>query len=82
MENSNNLYLTTVDNPYSYSKQYDEWLAFDESKGYFTNSLVARMADNYTISEHYNFDRLEEYINRVYYDIVSMFPELYTIKNA
>lgn len=80
MENSKELYLTTVDNPYSYSKQYDEWLAYDESMGYFTNSLVARMADNYTISEHYNIDRINEYILKVYADIATMFPDLYTIK--
>lgn len=36
--------LSTKDNPYSPFTQWDEWLAFDEQKGYNTNSLLARIA--------------------------------------
>jgi len=35
--------LTTVDNPFNPFTEYDEWLSFDESHGYFTNSLLARI---------------------------------------
>jgi hypothetical protein len=35
--------LTTVDNPYSPFTQFDEWLQFDESSGYFTTQYLARL---------------------------------------
>lgn len=79
--NIKDAYLTTKDNPYSYSKQFDEWLAFDESKGYFTNQLVARIADNYIISELYSIERVSEYIERVYFIIIDMFPDLYELRS-
>lgn len=34
--------LTTVDNPYNPFSQYDEWLAWDQQAGYYTNGLLAR----------------------------------------
>lgn len=36
--------LTTVDNPYNPFTQYDEWLAWDEQSGYFSNALLSRIA--------------------------------------
>ncbi len=36
--------LTTVDNPFNPETQYDDWLSFDEEKGYFSNALLARIA--------------------------------------
>lgn len=35
--------LTTVDNPYSPFTQFDEWLRFDESSGYYTAQYLARL---------------------------------------
>ena len=35
--------LTTVDNPYNPFTQFREWLVWDESKGYHTSSLLARV---------------------------------------
>ena len=35
--------LTTVDNPYNPFTQYDDWFAWDESAGYHTCSLLARV---------------------------------------
>lgn len=35
--------LTTVDNPYSPFTQFDEWLQFDESSGYYTAQYLARL---------------------------------------
>ena len=36
--------LTTVDNPYDPFTEYREWSAFDESRGYYTPQLLARVA--------------------------------------
>lgn len=35
--------LTTVDNPFDPFTQYEEWWVWDESKGYHTNSFLARI---------------------------------------
>lgn len=35
--------LTTIDNPFNPFTEYDEWLAYDESKGYYSNGLLARI---------------------------------------
>jgi hypothetical protein len=40
--------LTTVDNPYSPFTEFDEWLRFDESSGYYTIQYLARL----TLSSH------------------------------
>jgi len=36
--------LTTVDNPYDPWTQWDEWFAWDQSAGYHTPGLLARIA--------------------------------------
>jgi hypothetical protein len=35
--------LTTVDNPFNPFTQYDEWYAFDNSHGYHSTQLLARI---------------------------------------
>ena len=36
--------LTTVDNPFSPVTEWDRWLAWDEQKGYYSPSYLARVA--------------------------------------
>jgi hypothetical protein len=38
------VYLTTTDNPYDPSVQWDEWKAFDEGMGYYSSQYLARVA--------------------------------------
>ena len=35
--------LTTVDNPFNPFTQFDDWLGYDESQGYYTLSFLARI---------------------------------------
>ena len=42
-ESLNDSMLTTTDNPFSPFTQFDEWLAFDNEKGYDTCSYLARI---------------------------------------
>jgi hypothetical protein len=37
--------LTTTDNPFDPFTQNDEWRAYDESKGHYTNCYLARVAN-------------------------------------
>jgi hypothetical protein len=37
--------LTTIDNPFDPFVEFDQWKAFDEGKGYFTCSYLARIAN-------------------------------------
>lgn len=36
--------LTTIDNPYDPFTEWDEWLGYDEGRGYYSSSLLARVA--------------------------------------
>lgn len=35
--------LTTVDNPFNPFTHYEDWCAYDEAKGYYTESYLARI---------------------------------------
>lgn len=41
---STEVWITTVDNPFDFFTQFDDWYQFDESKGYHTCSYIARIA--------------------------------------
>ena len=40
----NELWVTTVDNPFDPFTQWDQWYRFDELNGYHTCSEIARLA--------------------------------------
>lgn len=60
--------LTTLDNPYNPFTNYDEWLAFDEQQGYYTNGLIARLTD---YSDELSDDEQEKTIEEAMNTIVS-----------
>lgn len=44
LEDTSDIMLTTLDNPYNPFIQFDEWYAFDTSHGYNTCAYLARIA--------------------------------------
>lgn len=58
--------LTTIDNPFNPFTQYDEWYAFDVSKGYNTCGLLARVANTSDeLSDADNALAIEEGMNEI-----------------
>ena len=58
--------LTTIDNPFSPFTQFDEWYAFDVSKGYHTCSYLARIAKtSYELSEKEEIIEQENAIDEI-----------------
>ena len=41
--NSNEVMLTTIDNPYDPFEQFESWLLFDKDQGYNTCEYLARL---------------------------------------
>ena len=52
--------LTTTDNPYSPFTQFDEWMAFDHLKGYFTCEYQARITTGSLELSQRDEDRAQE----------------------
>lgn len=44
MTGQKEVFLTTIDNPFDPFKNFDEWYAFDEQKGYHTCEYLSRVA--------------------------------------
>ena len=73
---SEEMMLTTVDNPYDPFDEWDSWLAFDEQNGYFTCGLLDRMAlTSNSLSDEENVLAINHAIN----DILDLFPTLYKV---
>ena len=65
MEN-NVFMITTIDNPFNPFTQYDEWLAFDEQMGYYTNNYLARIANtSFELSESEENEEIDNAINEI-----------------
>lgn len=58
--------LTTLDNPYNPFTDWDNWLAFDEEKGYNTCGYLARIANTSdALSDADNQVEIENAMNEI-----------------
>ena len=64
-------FLTTTDNPYNPLTHFDQWLEFDEEKGYNSCGYLARIAKT---SESFSDQENEEEIERAIDEIVFYDP--------
>jgi hypothetical protein len=61
--------LTTIDNPWNPYTQWEEWYAFDQSKGYDTPGLLARVANvSFDLSEGDQYLAVKEAIDTIVHD--------------
>lgn len=74
-------FITTTDNPYDPSTNFDEWFAFDTINNYCTCNLLDRMYQN--LIEDSSYEKLLKNEDDIYLDamkrIVEMGPGLYKI---
>ena len=66
VDNSNekeNIWLTTIDNPYDPFTQEDLWSSFDTQKGYCTMQVTARLVN---LSDDWTIEQQEEEIKRIF----------------
>ena len=54
------VFLSTLDNPYNFFTQFDEWNAFDTEKGYNTCSYLARITNTSTELSEKDYERAVE----------------------
>jgi len=73
MENKR-VWITTVDNPFDYFTQFDQWFQFDVEFGYHTCSYVARIART---SDALTDDEYNQELERAIDEIISLFPGMY-----
>lgn len=60
------VFLTTIDNPFNPSTQWDDWLRYDEDKGYHSTSYLARIVKTSDeLSSSDNILAIEEAIDEI-----------------
>lgn len=69
-ETTNDLVLTTIDNPFNPKTEYAKWQTWDNDNGYYTEEFIARL-----ISDEEGFDiddevKMIELTNKVINDIL------------
>lgn len=55
--------LSTIDNPFNPFTSFDEWMAWDESAGYHSNALLARVSRS--SDELSDYDQMLDYENAI-----------------
>ena len=64
-------FVTTIDNPFDYFTEFDDWYAFDTDKGYNTCAYVARIA---TTSNEMSDKDYEDEVNHAVDEILRINP--------
>ena len=69
--------LTTFDNPFDPFEQFDEWLRFDQDKGYNTCEYLGRIArTSDQLSEEENDKEIERAIDEIIkYDFLNIYKK-------
>ena len=73
MENKR-VMITTIDNPFDYFTQFDQWFLFDVEHGYQTCSYLARIART---SDSLTDEENNQEIERAIDEIIQLFPNMY-----
>lgn len=61
-----NLRVTTKDNPYDPFEEFDQWLLYDNEKGYGTCAYLARLANTSdSLTDEENDDEIERAIDEM-----------------
>lgn len=63
--------LTTIDNPFDPFDDFTSWRRFDEEKGYYTSSYLARIAQ---VTEDMSIKEEDEEIRRACCEIIDLNP--------
>lgn len=76
---TNDMMLTTIDNPFNPFTQWDEWKRFDEDMHYFTCSYLARItktSDDFSDAD--NEQAIEDAINEIVsFNILGIYRKVY-----
>lgn len=78
--------LTTVDNPFNPFTQFDEWFRFDNDKGYYSCSRLARIIASYDLpddlSEAEENEATERAVDEIIkYDFTDIYKKVYKEEN-
>lgn len=76
---TNDVMLTTIDNPFDPFTQWDEWKQFDEDMKYFTCNYLARIAmTSDDLSDADNDKAIEDAINEIVsFNILGIYRKVY-----
>lgn len=75
---SNEVALTTIDNPFDPFEQFNDWFEFDIEKGYYTCSRLARLANlSDDLSEVERNNEIERAIDElIKYDFLDIYKKV------
>ena len=59
--------LTTTDNPYNPHEDYDAWMLWDQSNGYFTAEYIASL-----MNPNVDYDNDDKALDNIYQEIIDL----------
>ncbi|MCC8111015.1 MAG: hypothetical protein LIO74_05145 [Ruminococcus sp.] len=71
-------YLTTFDNPYNPSEQFEQWFLFDVTKGYNSCAYLGRIANTSDqLTDKENNEEIERAIDEIVkYDFMNVYRKV------